>query len=95
MEFFFKVLQKIGNLDKMLKNLGNDDEDFVSKANVSPLKKSSFSNKQIDKEKEQYQDNADEILTRFYEKKNRIVFIELHFTLQNRQTFLISVACSW
>ena len=70
-------MHKIGNLDKMLKSLGEEDE-TISKSNVSPIYKSpiyksSFSNKRPSPqpiEKIQYHDNADEILIKFYEKKN-------------------------
>lgn len=63
----------------MLKNLGTEEETAsksnLSPSNKSPLFKSSFSKKLV--EKVQYRDNADEILTRFYEKKNIKVGHEL------------------
>jgi hypothetical protein len=64
-------MQKIGNLEKMLKTLGNDD-DYVSKPNTAINRSKSEILKKT--ERLLYRDNADEILTMFYDKKLKQVF---------------------
>jgi hypothetical protein len=75
----------------MLKSLGEEDE-TISKSNFSPsykspVYKSSFSNRKIQLpiEKVQYHDNADEILMRFYEKKN----VKVHHKSVLKVNFII------
>jgi hypothetical protein len=84
----------------MLQSLGEEDE-TISKSNFSPshkspVHKSSFSNKKIllPIEKIQYHDNADEILMKFYEKKNVKVRHKPKKEFYNLKFSLFKVSCN-